>query len=54
MFGQPDYSLRVLVADHEEYEALTVNKLGRLPALHRLVSHYDAPRAGVAGSKTDP
>jgi DNA-binding Lrp family transcriptional regulator len=39
MFGQPDYYLRVLVADHEEYEALTVNKLSRLPALHRLVSH---------------
>jgi DNA-binding Lrp family transcriptional regulator len=39
MFGQPDYYLRVLVADHEQYEALTVNKLSRLPALHRLVSH---------------
>ncbi len=39
MFGQPDYYLRVLVADHEEYETLTVNKLSRLPALHRLVSH---------------
>lgn len=39
MFGQPDYYLRVLVADHEEYEALTIDKLTRLPALHRLVSH---------------
>lgn len=39
MFGQPDYYLRVLVADHEEYEALTLNKLTRLPALSRLVSH---------------
>lgn len=39
MFGQPDYYLRVLVADHEEYEALTLDKLTRLPALRRLVSH---------------
>lgn len=39
MFGQPDYYLRVLVADHEEYEALVVDRLSRLPALHRLVSH---------------
>jgi len=39
MFGQPDFYLRVLVADHEEYEALTLNKLSRLPALTRFVSH---------------
>lgn len=39
MFGQPDYYLRVLVADHEEYEALVVDQLSRLPALHRLASH---------------
>lgn len=38
MFGQPDYFLRVLVADHLEYEALTM-RLTRLPALSRLVSH---------------
>lgn len=38
MFGQPDYYLRVLVADPEEYEALTT-KLSRLPALSRFVSH---------------
>lgn len=39
MFGQPDFYLRVLVADHEEYEALTLDKLSRLPALTRFVSH---------------
>lgn len=39
MFGQPDYFLRVLVADPEAYEALTLTSLSRLPALHRLVSH---------------
>lgn len=39
MFGQPDYFLRILVADHEEYEALMQTKLIRLPTLSRLVSH---------------
>lgn len=39
MFGQPDFYLRVLVADHEEYEAFTLERLTRLPALSRLVSH---------------
>lgn len=39
MFGQPDFFLRVLVADHEEYEALMLTRLTRLPALNRLVSH---------------
>lgn len=39
MFGQPDLYLRVLVADHEEYEALTLNKPSRLPALTCFVSH---------------
>lgn len=39
MFGQPDFFVRVLVADHEAYEALMVERLTRLPALRRLVSH---------------
>lgn len=39
MFGQPDYYLRVLVADHEQYELPTLDKLTRLPALSRIVSH---------------
>ncbi|RJQ77853.1 Lrp/AsnC ligand binding domain-containing protein [Amycolatopsis panacis] len=34
-----DYYLRVLVADHEEYEALTLTRLSRLPALSRISSH---------------
>jgi DNA-binding Lrp family transcriptional regulator len=39
MFGQPDYYLRVQVADPEAYEALAVNTLARLPAVSRLLSH---------------
>lgn len=45
MFGQPDYFLRILVADHEEYEALMQTKLIRLPTLSRLVSHQTMRRA---------
>ncbi|ALG86366.1 Lrp/AsnC family transcriptional regulator [Gordonia phthalatica] len=39
MFGQPDYYLRVQVADPEAYEALAVGVLSRLPAVNRLLSH---------------
>lgn len=39
MFGQPDFYLRVLVADHEEYEQFTLTKLSRLPGLTRFDSH---------------
>lgn len=39
MLGQPDYYLRVQVADHEAYEVLTLNTLSRLPAVRRLLSH---------------
>ena len=39
LFGRPDYYLRVLVADHTEYEIYVMNKLTRLPAISRIVSH---------------
>lgn len=39
MFGQPDYFLRVQVADPESYEALAVGTLARLPAVSRMMSH---------------
>jgi DNA-binding Lrp family transcriptional regulator len=39
LFGRPDYYLRVLVADHTEYENFSMSKLTRLPAISRIVSH---------------
>lgn len=39
MMGQPDYYLRVLVAGPDEYEALLVGVIARLPAVSRLLSH---------------
>ncbi|GAA1811252.1 Lrp/AsnC family transcriptional regulator [Nesterenkonia flava] len=44
MFGQPDYYLRVQVADGEAYEALAVGTLARLPAVSRLLSHQTMRR----------
>jgi hypothetical protein len=35
----PDYYLRVLVADHTEYENFSMSKLTRLAAISRIVSH---------------
>jgi hypothetical protein len=35
----PDYYLRVLVADHTEYENFSMSKLTRLPAISCIVSH---------------
>lgn len=39
MLGQPDYYLRVQVADPEAYEALILGTISRLPAVSRLLSH---------------
>lgn len=39
MLGQPDYYLRVQVADIEAYEQLVVSTLSRLPAVSRILSH---------------
>lgn len=39
MLGQPDYYLRVQVADPDAYEALIVGTISRLPAVNRLLSH---------------
>ncbi|TQL69778.1 DNA-binding Lrp family transcriptional regulator [Nocardioides albertanoniae] len=39
MLGQPDYYLRVQVADLDAYEALLVGTISRLPAVNRLLSH---------------
>ena len=39
MLGQPDYYLRVQVADPDAYERLTLDTLARLPAVSRLLSH---------------
>ena len=39
MFGRPDYFVRVLVADHEEYERVVLTSLTRLPAFSRIDSH---------------
>ncbi len=39
LFGRPDYYLRVLVADHTQYEIFSMGKLTRLPAISRIVSH---------------
>ena len=39
MLGQPDYYLRVQVADPEAYEVLILGTISRLPAVSRLLSH---------------
>ncbi|MFE3739138.1 Lrp/AsnC family transcriptional regulator [Streptomyces sp. NPDC059134] len=39
MYGRPDYFLRVAVEDHAAYEMFLIEKLGGLPAVHRLQSH---------------
>ena len=39
MLGQPDYYLRVQVADPEAYEALILKTVSRLPAVSRVLSH---------------
>ncbi|MFE7223864.1 Lrp/AsnC family transcriptional regulator [Nocardioides sp. NPDC057577] len=39
MLGQPDYYLRVQVADPEAYETLILGTISRLPAVSRLLSH---------------
>ncbi|MFJ9388459.1 Lrp/AsnC family transcriptional regulator [Nocardioides sp. NPDC101246] len=39
MLGQPDYYLRVQVADPDAYEALIVGTISRLPAVNRVLSH---------------
>lgn len=39
MLGQPDYYLRVQVADPDAYEALIVGTISRLPAVSRVLSH---------------
>lgn len=39
MLGQPDYYLRVQVADIEAYEDLVVRVIARLPAVSRILSH---------------
>ena len=39
MFGQPDYYLRILVADQDQYALETLPKLSRLPAVNRITSH---------------
>jgi DNA-binding Lrp family transcriptional regulator len=39
LFGLPDYYLRVNVADPAAYEDFIINRLSRLPALSRIVSH---------------
>ncbi len=39
MLGQPDYYLRVQVADIEAFEELIVSVISRLPAVSRILSH---------------
>ena len=39
MLGQPDYYLRVQVADIEAFEELIVAVISRLPAVSRILSH---------------
>ncbi|OIJ26233.1 Lrp/AsnC family transcriptional regulator [Nocardioides luteus] len=39
MLGQPDYYLRVQVADPEAYETLILKTISRLPAVSRVLSH---------------
>lgn len=39
MMGQPDYFLRVQVADIEAYEDLIVRVVSRLPMVSRILSH---------------
>ena len=38
MFGEPDYLIRVAVADQDAYEGFLINKLGALPGLTRMTS----------------
>ncbi|NLS09425.1 Lrp/AsnC family transcriptional regulator [Nesterenkonia sp. MY13] len=44
MFGQPDYFLRVQVADGEHYESLVIGTLSQLPAVSRILSHQTMRR----------
>lgn len=39
LMGRPDYFLRVHVEDVHAYEAFTMDKLSRLPAVDRIKSH---------------
>lgn len=39
MLGQPDYYLRVQVADIEAFEELIVSVISRLPTVSRILSH---------------
>lgn len=47
-FGRPDYFLRVLVADQDEYETHHMKLLG-LPAVSRVVSHQTMKRLKTQG-----
>ena len=39
LYGQPDYFLRIQVADSEQYDSQTIPKLTALPAVSRVTSH---------------
>ncbi|MFE2938697.1 Lrp/AsnC family transcriptional regulator [Streptomyces sp. NPDC059255] len=39
LLGRPDYFVRVNVADLAAYEEFLMNRLARLPAVHRVESH---------------
>ena len=49
MFGHPDYSLRVAVADHAAYEAFLTGKLIGLPGLLHVTSHLTMEKIKVDG-----
>ncbi|MFG2732959.1 Lrp/AsnC ligand binding domain-containing protein [Streptomyces canus] len=39
VFGVPDYIIRVDVADGNAYERFRTEKITKLPAVHRIISH---------------
>ncbi|MFG2732752.1 Lrp/AsnC family transcriptional regulator [Streptomyces canus] len=39
VYGVPDYIIRVDVADGNAYERFTTEKMTKLPAVHRIISH---------------
>lgn len=44
LYGQPDYFLRIQVADAEQYDRETIPRLTALPAVRRVTSHMTMRR----------
>jgi DNA-binding Lrp family transcriptional regulator len=49
MFGEPDYLIRIAVADQDQYESFLINRLGALPGLTRTTSQIAMKTLKVGG-----